>query len=109
MQPSAEQIAYVRNNIPTKAADLYDWDDTKITDVLKDTLPSVAEAVRRFWLQRVNDTAEFVDVNESGSGRPLSQMHVQALEMLKYWDAMVNAEGIEVQRQPISFGTIDVS
>lgn len=96
----------VRAYLPTNPEE-YDWDDGKISDVLTVTNLSVPQTVRQFWLERVMNTAEFIDVNESGSSRTLSTVHQNARAMLEYWDKRVEAEGVITVRRPITFGEID--
>jgi hypothetical protein len=65
------------------------------------------ETVRYFWLQRVNETSEYLDVN----GKPLTQIHSQAKTMLDYWDNVLKTRGVEAVgpgvKQPIRFGEIE--
>lgn len=110
------QIVLVNNNIPTVAklddvAGGYGWTDEFI-GLLIDTMNfSPAKAVRHFWLQRVNETAEYLDV-----GKPLTQIHRQAKEMLDYWDKILGTDpdgmtpvdpNLPIVKRPISFGEIE--
>jgi hypothetical protein len=97
----------VRVYLPAQADELYEWDEGKITAVLEVTNCSVPQTVRQFWLERVMNTAEYIDVNESGSSRTLSMVHQNAKAMLDYWDKRVEAEGLVTARRPITFGEID--
>ena len=107
--PTAEQVALVYSLLPTEAVSDYAWDDAKVIALLTDNNFSVAKAVRRFWLERVNESAEYLDIN----GKPLTQIHAQAKDMLKYWDSIVaigdDALVPSPARKPISFGVIERS
>lgn len=107
--PTTEEIENVQRNLPVNAGEDFQWYEDKISAILLATDYSMPQTVRQFWLERVTETFEFVDVNESGSGRPLSQIHVNAKEMLDYWDKRVDAEGVVSLRRPMSFGSIDVN
>lgn len=111
--PTPEQIALVKQLLPSSALDSvdvggYGWSDTFIQNLMFERDFTPTEAVRFFWLQRVNETVEYIDI-----GKPLSQIHRQAKEMLDYWDTILGksltaigptGEGV---RQPISFGEIE--
>jgi len=89
MTVTPEQIALVNRNLPSAAKDLvdnggYGWTDEFIETLMEEMSFGPAKAVRHFWLERVNETAEYLDV-----GKPLSQIHRQAKEMLDYWDKIV--------------------
>lgn len=83
---SAENIAYVKEQLPTG-----EWDDDKIGQMI-DQLGSPAKAIRLYWSGKVANTSMYVDVSESSSSRSLSQEYQHALEMLRYWDAIVDRE-----------------
>lgn len=104
---SSKEIAAIKSNLPTDCGEQFGWTDEKIAAVLDAVNLSVPQTVRQFWLERLTNTHEFMDVNEAGSGRTLSQVHANAKEMLAYWDQRVAAEGIVTLKRPISFGTID--
>ena len=111
------QIALVNRNIPTVAKLTeseggYGWTDEFI-ELLMDSMEfGPAKAVRHFWLERVNETAEYLDV-----GKPLTQIHRQAKEMLDYWDKIlgtdpegmtpVDPNSVPSAKRPISFGEIE--
>lgn len=104
---NTKEVAVVKGNLPNDCAEQFGWTDEKIATVLDAVNLSVPQTVRQFWLERLTNTHEYMDINESGSGRTLSQVHVNAKEMLAYWDKRVAAEGIVTLKRPISFGSID--
>ena len=104
---SQSEIDSVKGNLPTDCGTQFGWTDEKIAAVLGAVNSSVPQTVRQFWLERLTNTHEYMDVNEAGSGRTLSQVHTNAKSMLEYWDQRVAAEGIVNLKRPISFGTID--
>lgn len=113
MAPTPEQIALVNQLLPTSAKDTaeaggYGWSDLFISEIMEERDFTPTEAVRFFWLQRVNETAEYIDI-----GKPLTQIHKQAREMLDYWDAILKVSVTAIgpspadERKPISFGEIE--
>lgn len=111
--PTPEQIALVNQLLPsaakqTEAAGGYGWTDEYIATLMEERDFSPTEAVRFFWLQRVNETAEYIDI-----GKPLTQIHRQAREMLDYWDAILKVSVTAIGPSPaedkrsISFGDIE--
>jgi hypothetical protein len=111
MTVTADQITLVNHYLPTAAKELeanggYGWTDDYIETLMETMAFSPAQAVRYFWYQRVQETAEYLDV-----GKPLTQIHRQAKEMLDYWDLILktNPEGMVPinARAPISFGEIE--
>lgn len=96
----------VKDNLPPEAASA-GWDDSKITDLLAAGL-TTSRVVLSWWSQRAAQTANFVNVSESGSSRSLSDVHKQAMAMLKWWTDKVQVEEnppepeVEVHRR-ISF------
>jgi hypothetical protein len=108
-----EQIALVNANLPSSAKESvdsggYGWTDLYIETLMETMGFGPAKAVRHFWLQRVNETAEYLD-----AGKPLTQIHKQARDMLDYWDKVIgvsvdvnNVSPTNVKR-PISFGVIE--
>lgn len=121
MTPTAEQIALVNFNLPDAAKQLvddggYGWTEEYIASLF-DSLgfPGPAYAVRFFWYQRTQETAEYLD-----AGKPLTQIHRQAKEMLDYWDAIIKGDPTgntmnpldpqeisELPRHRLSFGEIE--
>ncbi|QGJ90056.1 head-to-tail stopper [Mycobacterium phage Indlulamithi] len=110
-----EQIAIVNRYLPTAAKQTeaeggYDWTDEYIETLMDSMAFGPAQAVRYFWYQRTQETAEYLD-----AGRPLSQIHRQAKEMLDYWDGILktNPNGMEPpanvgsERVPMTFGDIE--
>lgn len=113
MRIKPEQIALVKQLLPVAATEPedaggYGWSDSYIESLMEEREFTPTEAVRFFWLQRVNETAEYLDI-----GKPITQIHRQAREMLDYWDVVIgkgrNAIGPTGPgtRQPISFGEIE--
>lgn len=106
MSVTPEQLAIVRLNLPSTAGADYGWTDEYIQNLMETNSFSPSQAVRQFWFDRVNDTAEYMNINN----KSLIQIHENAVAMLKYWDGIL-AAGIEAtapnQRQPISFGEIE--
>jgi hypothetical protein len=85
--PTAEQIALVQRLLPSAAMDSeadggYGWDANYITVLMTENNFTPTRAVRFFWLQRVNETSEYLDL----TGKPITDIHKQAKEMLDYWD-----------------------
>ena len=108
MVATATQIALVHSLLPSAALTDYSWDDAKVAAVIEDNSFTPTEAVRFFWLERVNESAEYIDV----SGKPLSAIHAQARAMLDYWDNVIrnSRESVTLSaKRPMSFGEIDRS
>ena len=107
MPPTLEQIALVQSLLPAAALTDYGWTTTKIEQTMVDMSFSPTEAVRYFWLQRVNETSEYLDVN----GKPLTQIHAQARQMLEYWDNVLKVNGPDANgpgvKRPLTFGSIE--
>jgi hypothetical protein len=107
MPPTLEQIALVQSLLPTAALTDYGWTNSKIEEIMVDQSFSPTEAVRYFWLQRVNETSEYLDVN----GKPLTQIHAQARQMLEYWDNVLKINGTDATgpgtKRPMTFGSIE--
>ena len=87
--PTPEQVALVNRYLPSAAKDLeadggYGWTDLFISTIMDEMALSPAQAVRFFWYQRTQETAEYLDI-----GKPLTQIHRQAKEMLAYWDQVI--------------------
>lgn len=84
----------------------YDWSDEYIETLMTARSFTPTEAVRYFWLQRVTETAEYIDM-----GKPLSQIHHQARGMLDYWDNILGKAGAGAispnARSPLTFGEIE--
>lgn len=105
--PTLEQIALVQTLLPTAAITDYGWTTEFVSNLMVDKGFSSTEAIRYFWLQRVNETSEYLDVN----GKPLTQIHAQAKAMLEYWDNVLKLSGPEgtgpSDKRPLTFGTIE--
>ena len=107
--PTPDQIASVQRLLPATAASEDGWDQAKILLVLGEH-PTVARAVRFYWLERVNESAQYINIGDKN----LEQIYKHAKEMLDYWDAViaVNPEGLdpsepEPVRVPLTFGQIE--
>lgn len=110
--PTPDQINLVQTLLPTAASDTtanggYGWDAIYITTLMVDRDFTPTQAVRWFWLQRVNETSEYLDIG----GKPLSQIHASARSMLDYWDEVLKIRGKYAlgpgDKRPLSFGEID--
>lgn len=120
MTTTAERVALVSRYLPDAAKDSvdnggYGWTEEVISNFLVALGLSPAQTVRFFWYQRVQETAEYLDLS-----KPLTQIHRQAKEMLDYWDLIIqgnvasgNPDGMEpldpsktFQHKTISFGEI---
>lgn len=115
--PTSEQLALVNRYLP-EAASLpegdggYDWTELFISNLMEENAYTPAQTVRYFWYQRVQETAEYLDLS-----KPLTQIHEQARKMLAYWDLVVqtNPNGMEPidpgdapkDHRVISFGEIE--
>jgi hypothetical protein len=86
----ATTLEDVKNNLPPDAVG-EGWDDVKITGLVE-TGDSLARIMMTYWSGRAAAYSKFVTVSESGSTRSLSDVHKQALDMLKYWTDRANRE-----------------
>lgn len=113
MTITPEQIALVNANLPSSAKETevsggYGWTDEFIENLMETMGFGPAKAIRHFWLQRVNETAEYLD-----AGKPLTQIHRQAKEMLDYWDRIIGVSVDEnnvnptITKRPLTFGEIE--
>lgn len=113
MRIKPEQIALVKQLLPTAAVESedtggYGWSDDYIESLMETRGLTPTEAVRFFWLQRVNETAEYLDI-----GKPITQIHRQAREMLDYWDGVIGKNPNAIgptgpdTKRPMSFGEIE--
>lgn len=87
--PTIEQIALVNRYLPEDAKLLvnnggYGWTEEYISNLMAINAYRPAQAVRYFWYQRVQETAEYLDMS-----KPLTQIHHQARAMLDYWDKVL--------------------
>ena len=113
--PTVDQIELVQAWLPVAAVTDYGWDAAKVSEVMSDNAFTPTQAVRFFWLERVNESVEYIDI----SGKPLTQIHAQARAMLDYWDNILKMYGVNAlgppsgadpgAKRPISFGEIDRS
>lgn len=86
MAPTAEQIAATATWLPTVEADPNTWDAAAIE---ANWTKGIAGTVRKFWFQRVSDTAGYLDLPDPGGTLTITQIYRQAREMLDYWDAFI--------------------
>lgn len=89
MAPTPEQVALVNRYLPEDAKlpvedGGYGWDEAFIVTLMTENAYRPAQAVRYFWYQRTQETAEYLDL-----GKPLTQIHKQAKDMLAYWDLVL--------------------
>lgn len=101
----ATSLEEVQNNLPPDATG-EGWDEAKINSLVE-AGTSLARIMMTYWSGRAAAYSKFVTVSESGSTRSLSDVHKQALDMLKYWtDRSNREEGIvdDPRQRPISFG-----
>lgn len=75
--------------LPSDAATSYEWDRVKIAKVMDDNNFGVSRTVRFYWLERVNDTAEYLNIGN----KELLTLHQNARKMLEYWDSVIAANG----------------
>lgn len=87
MKISPIDVARVAQLLPDAAVTDYGWTPDFIREKMEQNNTRVYKTVRLFWLERVNETAEYLDIN----GKPLTQIHQQAKEMLDYWDAIIKS------------------
>lgn len=114
--PTSETLSLVNRYLPEAAKLLvedggYGWTDEFISNLMRENAFKPAQTVRYFWYQRVQETAEYLDLS-----KPLTQIHRQAREMLDYWDLIcqTNPDGMEpldpdtseVGKRRITFGEI---
>lgn len=85
----ASAIMEVKDNLPADA----DWDDDKIAAYLDRPL-SVKRTMLAFWTSRASQSANYIDVNESGSSRNLSTIHKNAVAMMDWWLRAAEAEEV---------------
>jgi hypothetical protein len=101
----ATSLEEVQNNLPPDAIG-EGWDETKINGLVA-AGTSLARIMMTYWSGRAAAYSKYVNVSESGSSRSLSDVHKQALDMLKYWSDRANREeGItdDPKLRPIRFG-----
>ncbi len=87
--PDSTDLQTVIELLPDDAGD-YGWTTAK---ALERWAGTVYRTVREFWVDRVNDTAGFIDL--TNDGLPASQLYRQARDMLDYWDKMIAAGEVD--------------
>lgn len=112
--PSPADVAQVSTLLPPDAVETYGWNQPKIIEVMSTNGFGVARTVRFYWLERVNETVEYINMGD----KSLLQLHTNAKAMLAYWDAVIAANGdsgaLDVTKEedesgsrPVTFGTIE--
>ena len=101
--PDEQDVAKVVTLIPPTAATDNGWNEAKIINVMTDNDFGVAQTVRFYWLERVNETVEYINIGD----KALLQLHQNARAMLTYWDAVIASGSDLGSRAAISFGTIE--
>lgn len=86
----ATTLEDVKNNLPPEAS-TQGWTDEKL-QAMVDAETSLNRILMTYWSSRAAATAKFVNVSESGSSRSLSDVHNNALNMLKYWTGRAETE-----------------
>ena len=106
---SPELVSKVVELLPPTAEAEDGWTEEKIAQVMTANELTVAKTVRFYWLERVNETVQYINIGD----KSLSALHSQAKAMLAYWDNIiaVDPNGIEASpgessRQPIAFHKI---
>lgn len=106
-----EQVAAVKLLLPSSDNQTtygVSWDDTVIGTTF-DSESTVSKTVRAYWNAVLANTAQYMDVSESGTSRTLSQPWKNAWEMVQRWDRIVSEEAAESRREVIgsvTFGRI---
>lgn len=76
----AAKISMVQDLLPPESG----WDDTKVGTYLDAGL-TVYGVMTQFWEAKTAQTANMIDISESGSSRSLSQIHQNAKAQAEYW------------------------
>lgn len=110
---TTDQITLVQRLLPSEAIALtadggYGWDIDYIRQLMTENAYTPTQAVRYFWLQRVNETSEYLDTG----GKALTAIHRQAKEMLDYWDNILvkygaDSSGPEIGVSALNFVPIE--
>lgn len=101
--PSEDQLAMVIELLPDDAGD-YAWNSAK---ALERWAGSVYRTVREYWVDRVNDTAGYLDL--SNEGLPASQLFDHARQMLAYWDSLIATSEAEEAADEAEENAVTVS
>lgn len=87
---TAELLATLKAEwLPNDAA-TNGWTDEVIEERWTGGIPTT---VRKYWYDRVQDTAGYLDVPDPGGTLPITQIHRQAVEMLRLWDEWIAKHG----------------
>ncbi len=81
------KIQTVVTLLPPDASESYGWDNAKIAKVMDDNGFGINRTVRFYWLERVNDTVEYLNIGN----KELLTLHQNARNMLAYWDSVIAA------------------
>jgi hypothetical protein len=87
---TAQEIEAAKDLLPPGAED-YGFDEDKIAELLDAGTTGNAFLVA-YWDKVATDTADLVDMSESGSSRSLSQIHKNALSMAKTFRDLLDKE-----------------
>lgn len=74
------------------------WTESRVVGDL-DAGNSKAMILLQWWNYRAANTADWVDITESGSTRALGNIHKQAKDMAAYWQSIVDREIAEQKLQ----------
>lgn len=87
---TAQEIAAAQDLLPPNAEE-YGFDEDKIAELLDAGTTGNAFLVA-YWDKVTTDTADLVDMSESGSSRSLSQVHKNAAAMAKVFRDLLDKE-----------------
>jgi hypothetical protein len=102
---TTEQLTVFKSRwLPSDAVE-NGWDDAKITDEWTGTYVGT---VRAYWYDRVQQTAAYLDLSDPSGNLPITQIHRQAVAMLKYWDDYIAKWGYAEApgTNTVSFGKV---
>lgn len=94
----SDAVLQVRELLGPSSTD--DWSNEDIQEKL-DAQQTPEQIASAWWQLRASQTANLIDVSESGSSRQLSAIHKNALEMAKFYDGKVDdaEEDVDVARR----------
>lgn len=97
----ATAIMEVQDNLPPDSG----WDEAKIGAYLDKPL-SVKRTVLAFWTSRAAQSANFVNISESGSSRDLATIHKNAVAMVDWWQKAAEVEETPTDQNGETVGRI---
>lgn len=97
----AVAIMEVIDNLPTDSG----WDETKVALYLDKPL-SVKRTLLAFWTSRAAQSANYVNISESGSSRDLATIHKNAVAMVDYWQKAAEVEETPTDQNGETVGRI---